>query len=286
MIFHAKIINLFYYAKNVSLKAETSNLYEPARAEPFTLFAFEDVAQLVRHDFRRTDPRIDIFVRMPVYPIIYPAAGYEILQFVREGVDQRVSPVAFRNGLKRRDMVGGYHDMLRAALRHALLYESQAFLVFGIEVRHGQAPPAVKDLPEVVHPEIYSQLVLRPDMGPQRRKDEIRIVDPDHLVVMVADVGQKHAAPRIPPFGDISVIVELVVPRNQHHLPVSLGQLLPEIVLWDHRIVQIKGIPRQDQDVPGRLERMAPDEAHVLAEFQMYVRSELDAHITIHFAIR
>jgi hypothetical protein len=31
---------------------------------------------------------------------------------------------------------------------------------------------------------------------------------------------------------------------------------------------------------------MAPDEAHVLAEFQMYVRSELDAHITIHFAIR
>ena len=72
----------------------------------------------------------------------------------------------------------GYdNNMLCRTLGDTLYNERQALLMFGIKIIGSKPTTAISYLSKIVHTSTYKILILRLDMRPQSRENEVRIIN-------------------------------------------------------------------------------------------------------------
>ena len=98
---------------------------------------------------------------------------------------------------QRWQMMRYHHNMLCRTLGDTLLNERQALLMFGIKIIGSKPTTAISYLPKVVHPSTYEILILRLDMRPQSRENEVRIINAYHLVLIIMYIRQYLTTPTI-----------------------------------------------------------------------------------------
>lgn len=94
------------------------------------------------------------------------------------------------DSLQSRLMMGDNDLMGGITFSHCLLDESQAFLILSNKVICGEEEIVVADLAEVIHTTEYLELVLRVYSGPESTENEVRIVNANHFILMIGDIGK------------------------------------------------------------------------------------------------
>ena len=93
-----------------------------------------DVAELVGENLRLADLRVDIAMRVTIYPIVYIRICDIIAQLHRKRAIDRAASKLLRGALLRWYMMSQYNLRLRLALLYCLADKIEAALVFGIEI--------------------------------------------------------------------------------------------------------------------------------------------------------
>ena len=96
-----------------------------------------------------------------------------------------------------REMMGYDNNMLCRTLGDTLFNERQALLMFSIKIIGSKPTTAISYLPKIVHPSTYEILILRLDMRPQSRENEVRIINAHHLVLIIMHIRQYLTTPTI-----------------------------------------------------------------------------------------
>ena len=118
-----------------------------------------------------------------------------------------------------RQVMGYYHDTLGCALCNTPLDKVQTFLVLGVKVGRGKAATIVQNLPKVVHTAMHKILVLGANVRPKGREDEINIVNPHNLVLVVMHIRQYLTTPTVAIDQHIAITIKLVVAGHQLNQP-------------------------------------------------------------------
>ncbi len=98
---------------------------------------------------------------------------------------------------QRWQMMGYNNNMLCCTLGDTLFNERQTLLMLGIKIIGSKPTTAISYLPKIVHTSTYKILVLRLDMRPQSRENEVRIINAYHLVLIIMHIRQYLTAPTI-----------------------------------------------------------------------------------------
>ena len=141
----------------------------------------------------------------------------------------------------------------------------------GIECSRRQDIVPVSYEREIAHPLFQLGPGFIGDMGPQRRKDEVRVIHPDNLVLAHADIRSERLLPGLR-IGRHIVPVVLVVPGNEEgHAVVGGAPVEEAVLLVGVELPQGQGVAGKHEDIPRDLERAAGHEDGVVVELQVKV---------------
>ena len=93
-----------------------------------------DIAELVGKNFRLTDLRVNVAMRVTINPVVDIRIRNIIAQLNRERAIDRAASKLLRGALLRWYMMSQYDLRLRFAFFHNLADKIEAALVFGVEV--------------------------------------------------------------------------------------------------------------------------------------------------------
>ena len=161
------------------------------------MFTVGHIAELIADKACIANGCLFVSVRVPENPHIDTAIGDEVAQLRSKGTIKQAAFMLWSHDCQRRQMMGYDNNMLCRTLGDTLFNERQAFLMFGIKIIGSKPTTAISYLPKVVHPSTYEILILRCNMRPQSRENEIRIIYAYHLVLIIMHILQYLTAPTI-----------------------------------------------------------------------------------------
>ena len=118
-----------------------------------------------------------------------------------------------------------------------------------VEIGIPQQVLAIDDTVEVGHASLGDEGIVLVDMRPQGGYDEVYILDPDDLVIVVMDVGADFAHQSVLHRLQVVVFIKLVVAQCDQHLLEVLGRPVPKRMYAVHVVSQVTRVAGQNQDV-------------------------------------
>ena len=135
-----------------------------------------------------------------------------------------------------------YHNVFGGAFCQTLFDEIQAETVHLIEFLCLEQFPIIHYLPKVVHALPYEVFVDRRNPRPQSAHDKVGIINPHYLILIISYIVFELPIPLQSLVHHITIIVILMVPGHNEHLPIICRCPLLEIAQRSNLVFQIEYI--------------------------------------------
>lgn len=159
------------------------------------MFVFKNIPHLIANDLCSVYLSINVGMRMPINPCVNATVGNKPTQFSCKSTIQHRTLMVRGDDLQCWKMMSHRHNVFRSTFCQTLFDKIQTETVHLIEFLCLEQFAIIHYLPKIVHTFPYKILVRWRNLRPQSAHDEIGIINPHYLILIISYILLEHPIP-------------------------------------------------------------------------------------------